>query len=97
MAFLLLSNKVFLGLFIVALSGFSDVLRGNKPKRKMEIKCDWVLSAVKLGIERVKIYCIHTVQLVCGSDKKTYKNQCTFCQETEHLHYGVEPVHFGEC
>ncbi|XP_023616985.1 serine protease inhibitor Kazal-type 9-like isoform X3 [Myotis lucifugus] len=34
---------------------------------------------------------------ICGSDGKTYTNECFFCEEVERTNNKLKFVHFGKC
>ncbi|KAM5216237.1 serine protease inhibitor Kazal-type 9 [Hipposideros larvatus] len=46
------------------------------------------------GEERV---CFRTYDPICGSDGKTYYNDCAFCSEVVDTNNELKFVHFGEC
>ncbi|XP_037364220.1 serine protease inhibitor Kazal-type 9-like [Talpa occidentalis] len=42
-------------------------------------------------------FCIEIYAPICGSDGKTYDNDCFFCRETEKTDNKLKFVHFGKC
>ncbi|XP_051834925.1 serine protease inhibitor Kazal-type 9-like isoform X6 [Antechinus flavipes] len=98
MAFSLLLNKAFFGLFIIASSGFSDFINWKKPKtRKAEIDCLWLLQAMKNNIPRIWKYCEFTYDPLCSKDKETFGNQCLYCLKYRNSTLKIHKLDFGEC
>ncbi|XP_055286888.1 serine protease inhibitor Kazal-type 9-like [Moschus berezovskii] len=42
-------------------------------------------------------FCYDTYAPICGSDGKTYGNDCYFCYEVEKTNNKLKFVHFGKC
>ncbi|XP_008060109.1 serine protease inhibitor Kazal-type 9 [Carlito syrichta] len=44
-----------------------------------------------------KIFCYYMYAPICGSDGKTYHNDCLFCSKVKKTNGKLKFVHFGEC
>ncbi|XP_044804644.2 serine protease inhibitor Kazal-type 9 [Bubalus bubalis] len=42
-------------------------------------------------------FCYEIYAPICGSDDKTYDNDCYFCYEVEKTNNKLKFVHFGKC
>uniref|UniRef100_A0A8C3VRY9 Serine peptidase inhibitor Kazal type 9 n=1 Tax=Catagonus wagneri TaxID=51154 RepID=A0A8C3VRY9_9CETA len=42
-------------------------------------------------------FCNEIYQPICGSDGKTYSNECYFCYEVEKTNNKLKFAHFGKC
>ncbi|KAI4023350.1 serine peptidase inhibitor Kazal type 9 [Homo sapiens] len=42
-------------------------------------------------------FCHHMYDPICGSDGKTYKNDCFFCSKVKKTDGTLKFVHFGKC
>ncbi|XP_025245086.1 serine protease inhibitor Kazal-type 9 [Theropithecus gelada] len=42
-------------------------------------------------------FCHHMYELICGSDGKTYKNDCFFCSQVKKTDGKLKFVHYGKC
>ncbi|XP_055243381.1 serine protease inhibitor Kazal-type 9 isoform X1 [Gorilla gorilla gorilla] len=42
-------------------------------------------------------FCHHMYDPICGSDGKTYKNDCFFCSQVKKTDGKLKFVHFGKC
>uniref|UniRef100_A0A452EFC4 Serine peptidase inhibitor Kazal type 9 n=1 Tax=Capra hircus TaxID=9925 RepID=A0A452EFC4_CAPHI len=42
-------------------------------------------------------FCYDIYAPICGSDGKTYSNDCYFCYEVEKTNNKLKFVHFGKC
>uniref|UniRef100_A0A2K6SMT6 Serine peptidase inhibitor Kazal type 9 n=1 Tax=Saimiri boliviensis boliviensis TaxID=39432 RepID=A0A2K6SMT6_SAIBB len=75
----------------------------NKPRRLVGIECAKQMKETvdcshykKLppGQER---FCYEMYEPICGSDGKTYNNDCFFCSQVKKTDGKLKFVHFGKC
>ncbi|XP_051834917.1 uncharacterized protein LOC127550240 isoform X2 [Antechinus flavipes] len=79
MAFSLLLNKTFLGLFIIVLLEFSDVLCWKKSNAYKPVDCPWMLLELDKKNPRILNYCVSGIDIVCSIDNENFVNKCEFC------------------
>ncbi|XP_051834921.1 serine protease inhibitor Kazal-type 11-like isoform X5 [Antechinus flavipes] len=98
MAFSLLSTKILLGLFILELSGFSEVFSALQSSGKGFQKpiCQKFLREFeKQSKEERK--CSPNVDPICASNRQTYRNPCEFCLAYKYLQATIYFMHYGDC
>ncbi|XP_068958368.1 serine protease inhibitor Kazal-type 9-like [Petaurus breviceps papuanus] len=96
MAFSLLSTKVLLGLFVLELSGFSEVFCGLQSSVFQKPNCQQFLKEFeKQSKEENK--CSSNVDPICASNRQTYRNTCEFCLAYKYLQATIYFMHYGDC
>ncbi|XP_074141257.1 ovomucoid-like isoform X1 [Sminthopsis crassicaudata] len=90
MAFSFLINKVFLGLFILAVTGYTDIFINAFSNGRIQPDC-------KQFENLLSHICDRNYDPVCSTNSKTYRNECEFCNVVKDTLDTVKFKHYGRC